>query len=177
MSTSQKVGESGRCREHPKHRRTRLVTEVFRKFPTSSKQLPSCFLWQCKFAETKKESSVREEPIAALRLETHRMFELVDPRTIGTQDNLVLRVPVRGEGRRTGRIWPDPGMSHKAQNTIENVLSRFWWDCVADKLGNREKVPPYAGTTEVRVLQHYDSDGQGWGWNGGETCGLHVGLH
>ena len=50
----------------------------------------SCFLWHCKFAwTTRKECSKREEPTAALRLETHSTFWLMDPGTvIGTRDSV-----------------------------------------------------------------------------------------
>ena len=42
----------------------------------------------------------------------------------------------------TGRTWPDPGLSHKARNTREHVLVRFWQHCVADRFGRREAIPP-----------------------------------
>ena len=42
----------------------------------------------------------------------------------------------------TGRTWLDPGLSHKARNTREHVLLRCWQDCVADRFGRREGVPP-----------------------------------
>ena len=42
----------------------------------------------------------------------------------------------------TGRTWPDPELSHKARNTREFVLLTFCQDCVADRLGRREAIPP-----------------------------------
>ena len=42
----------------------------------------------------------------------------------------------------TGRTWLDLGLSHKARNTRECVLLRFWLDCVADRFGRREAITP-----------------------------------
>ena len=80
------------------------------------------------------------------------MFWLMDPGTvIGTRDSvpeptsaMTWRANKGLLGVVTGRTWPDPGLSHKARNTREDVLLRIWQDCVADRFGRREAVPPNA---------------------------------
>ena len=52
----------------------------------------------------------------------------------------------------TGRTWPDPGLSHKARNTREDVLLRIWQDCGADRFGRREAVPPNALALQKSVF-------------------------
>ena len=77
------------------------------------------------------------------------MFWLMDPGTvIGTRDSvpeptsaMTWRANKGLLGVVTGRTWPDPGLSHKARNTREDVLLRIWQDCVADRFGRREAVP------------------------------------
>ena len=81
------------------------------------------------------------------------MFWPMDPGTvIGTRDG----VPEPTSGMTwhakkkgllvvmTGMTWPDPGLSHKAKNTREDVLLRIWQDYVADRFGRREAIPPNA---------------------------------
>ena len=72
---------------------------------------------------------MRKEPIAALWLETHSMFWPMDPGTaVGTQDNVpgpmgagTWRAKKGLQEVMTSRIWPNPGLSHKAK-TRENTF-------------------------------------------------------
>ena len=40
--------------------------------------------------------------------------------------------------------WPYHGMDHEAKKKREYVLQKMWQDCVADKFGRRDEIPPNA---------------------------------
>ena len=116
----------------------------------------------------------------------------MDPGTVfGTSDNvpeptnaMTWRAKKGLLGVMTDRTWPDPGLSLKARNTRDYVLFRFWQDCVADRFGRREAIPPNALEIPKSVFfcaMTVMDKVEGWTeekWVGGfETCGVHVDLH
>ena len=44
----------------------------------------------------------------------------------------------------TSRTWHYHGMDQKAKRTRECVLQKFWQDCISDKNGRRDNIPPNA---------------------------------
>ena len=84
----------------------------------------------------------------------------------------------------TSRTWPDPGLCHKARNTREYVLLRFWEDCVADRFGRREAILPNTlalpksvfscAMTGMDKVEGWNEKKKGGGF---EIGGVHVDLH
>ena len=59
-------------------------------------------------------------------------------------------------------MWLCHGLEHRARNTRELILLRFWQVCVVDKFwSQRSHTSEHADATEIRVLVE--------GWNE-ETC-------
>ena len=75
------------------------------------------------------------------------MWQVHPGTVVGTQDNaLVPTNAVKWREKKgqlevmTGRTWPNPGASNNAKNMGDNVLQRFWQDCVADRVVCNEAI-------------------------------------
>ena len=72
----------------------------------------------------------------------------------------------------TGRTWPHHGLDHKAKQTREYVLQRVWQDCVLDKFGRRDAIPPNALAVPKSVFSYAMTVmDKGEGWNEEEWVG------
>ena len=76
---------------------------------------------------------------------------------IGSQNNEPEPTDVRTWRARKGLMdvmRPYHGMDHKAKKTREYVLQKFWKDCVTDKFGRRDQIPPNAREVPKSVFSY-----------------------